>query len=93
MDTKTAAARMRHYRDLQQRWQCDEAFVAEVIGRGGEVGYTEEFATPYTGPAGRSSRLRVIWGDGSVTLCCVKGMRGSQPDERKPGGFRVWTIA
>ena len=81
------------YRDMQRRWGCDSAFVSQVISRDGTtVGYAEEFAAPYTGPAGASSRLRVVWEDGSTTLCCLRGMHGSQPSEDAPGGFRQWRI-
>ena len=91
--SKILENRAKQYRDLERRWECDGSFVAKVIARDGTtVGYTEEFATSYNGPAGASSRLPVVGEDGRTTLCSVKGMEGSQPNEDRPGGFRVWRI-
>jgi hypothetical protein len=59
---------------------------------GADVGYSNRLTTPYTGEAGFSNRLRVIWQDGSMTLCCLRGMI---PAYEMPGhltGFREWTI-
>lgn len=57
------------------------------------MGLAWEFGPDYTGEAGRSSRLRVLWPDGRTTLCCLKGMRPTgDRDEGLPGGETEWTI-
>ena len=57
------------------------------------MGLAWEFGPDYTGEAGRSSRLRVLWPDGRTTLCCIKGMRPTgDRDEGLPGGETEWTI-
>ena len=85
--------RMAGYREMSRGWRCGTPAVAMVCSRDKSLtGYARAAAAPYTGPAGYSSRLRVIWSDGTVTLCCVKGMRPAMPNDLAPGGFRKWTI-
>lgn len=91
--SKVRENRARDYRDMERRWPCDSGNVAQVFSRDGKaVGYAEDFGRPYTGEAGYSERLRVLWSDGSMTLCCLKGMRPSMPHDYAPGGFLRWEI-
>jgi hypothetical protein len=55
-------------------------------------GYVVGMASPYTGEAGYSQRVRVLWANGRMTLCCLKGMVPSGEDPRVLTGFREWTI-
>jgi hypothetical protein len=55
-------------------------------------GFVIGMASPYTGEAGYSQRVRVLWADGRTTLCCLKGMVPAYEDSRVLTGFREWTI-
>jgi hypothetical protein len=91
--SKIRESRVKQFHDMERRWGCDSGNVAMVFSRDGKaVGYAEDFGSSYTGEAGFSSRLMVIWNDGSMTLCCVKGMRSWMPHDYAPGGFRKWQI-
>jgi hypothetical protein len=48
-----------------------------------EIGFIVGETTPYTGEAGYSTRVKVIWKDGSMTKCCIKGMKSYK------GGWRI----
>jgi hypothetical protein len=85
--------RIAGYREMSRGWRCGDPAVALVRSRDKSLtGYAKATAAPYTGRAGYSSRLRVIWSDGSMTLCSMKGMRPAMPNDLAPGGFRKWTI-
>ena len=93
--SKIRESRVKKYHDLERRWSCNSGSVAMVFSRDGlAVGYAEDFGSPYTGAAGYSSRLMVLWNDGSMTLCCLKGMRPATPHDYAPGGLRKrkWQI-
>jgi hypothetical protein len=55
-------------------------------------GYVIGMASPYTGEAGYSQRVRVLWANGRTTLCCLRGMVPAFEDSRVLAGFREWTI-
>jgi hypothetical protein len=91
--SKIRERRKARFHDMERRWDCDSGSVAQVFSRDGKaVGYAEDFGAPYTGEAGFSPRLMVIWQDGSMTLCSVAGMKPSMPHDYAPGGFRKWQI-
>ena len=57
------------------------------------MGFSEGFGLDYTGEAGWSRRLLVLWPDGRTTLCCLKGMLPTgKSDQSLPGGETEWTI-
>ena len=72
-----------------------EAGIATVISRdGADSGYADS-TSPYGCRCGSPGavNLRVIWHDGTKTLCCTRGMESSgDEDERMPGGFAEWVI-
>ena len=55
-------------------------------------GYVIGMASPYTGEAGYSQRVRVLWADGRTTLCCLRGMVPAFENPRLQTGFCEWTI-
>lgn len=54
-------------------------------------GYADAFGPSYAGEAGFSRRLRVVWANGSTTLCCTRGMVPAK-SAHVPGGYAEWTI-
>jgi hypothetical protein len=53
-----------------------------VAFNNGEYGIIIGEATPYFGEAGKSERVRVLWRDGKITLCTLKGMEPYRRHER-----------
>ena len=70
--SKTKINRKARYQEFLKKGLKPEE---KVISRANEIGFVLKSTTPYTGEAGYSSRLLVLWEDGSVTKCCVKGMK------------------
>ena len=83
--------RIKKYRDMKARWGRDHVAMV-VSSECNEVGYADDFGSPYTGEAGYSERFRVIWSDGSMTLCCLKGMSPDMPNKNALGKFLRWRI-
>jgi len=48
-----------------------------------EIGFIVGETAVYTGEAGYSTRVKVIWKDGGITKCCLKGMK------KFKGGWRI----
>ena len=82
------------YAEMLARWGSEpDAGIAAVHGRDGDgLGLSAALGPDYTGDAGYSRRLRVYWPDGTVTLCCVRGMACAGEDENCPGEAREWWI-
>lgn len=43
--------------------------------KGNNFGFMVGGAAPYTGDAGYSERVKVLWNDGKITTCTLKGMK------------------
>jgi len=70
--SKIKQNRAKEYQDLHK----DSKNQIKVISRdGATIGYVIGEASPYTGEAGYSPRLNVLWSDGSITRCCTRGMK------------------
>lgn len=69
--SKTRQNRMKRYTDLTFDKKAQRVYSRE----GDEFGFNIGEAPPYTGEAGYSSRIRVLWSNGKTTLCCLKGMK------------------
>lgn len=54
-------------------------------------GYATDFGRSYTGEAGFSRTLRVVWEGGQTTVCALKGMVPAH-SAHLPGGYAEWTI-
>ena len=56
------------------------------------VGFVIGWGPDYSGEAGFSRRLRVLWDDGHTTLCSIRGMIPAHEEPLVLGGFLEWTI-
>lgn len=87
------AARWRRFDAMTPRERRKNGIAAVHSSCRTMVGYSERMVSPYEGEAGRSSRMQVLWEDGSMTLCAVKGMMGwGVESDALPGGFSEWCI-
>ena len=86
--TATRTNRIRRYVSLAAEGTAPRVYTADRSSMGFVIGWGPD----YTGEAGFSRRLRVLWSDGTTTLCTTRGMLPAFEDAAVIGGHREWVI-